>query len=273
LKRLYHKVHFFVRAYRRLEIMNKAASLSFYTIISVFPMMLILAALSSYFFSQAVMVEILSDFVKETLPYQSDLIMQNLTALFVKKKVFSWFGVGALIVSAQILYVNFEKIVNGLLHTSKQRHFLMTRLFFIFWIMGVVFVLFAPVIFELIASWFLTFGIDLRPLSRFFVRGGFVLVGFLVFTVVMLILPTKRVHFKRLFTAGLCFALTLQLGKIIFKWFTYRNFDRYNLIYGSLSSMVLVILWIFYFYNMFLFFVYWVGRDRDPQYAQHHGKA
>lgn len=273
MRSLYHNFKYYYRAWRRLEIMNKAASLSFYTIISVFPMILILAALSSYFLSKGVMLEAITAFVKETLPYRSGMIMQNLSALLTQKQVVSWFGIIMLIISAQVLYVNFEKIVNTLLHTGKERHFLITRLLFVFWILGVVLVLLTPIIFEVIAGWIAQFGLPTKALSRFFVRGGFLLLGFLVFIVVMLILPTKRVHLKRLILGGIYFAVTLQVGKIGFKWFTFHNFDRYNLVYGSLSTMVLVTLWIFYFYNFFLFFVYWVGRERDPEYAKRRRRA
>jgi len=271
VKHLFFLIKFYIRSYRRLEIMNKAASLSYYTFISVFPMMLILAALSGHFISNTFMLEAFTRFVQDALPYQSDLIMQNLSALFTKKKAFSWFGAIALLVTAQILFVNFEKIVNGLLHTTKKRNFFMTRVLFLIWLVSVVFVLFAPVIFEIIATWVATLGFQTETVALFFSRGGFVLVGFIVFFLVMLIMPTKRVNMKRLAYGAIAFALTLQLGKFVFKWFTLRNFDRYNLIYGSLSSMVLVTLWIFYFYNMFLFFVYWVGRDRDPVYIERKG--
>lgn len=273
MKHLYFLIKFYIRSYRRLEIMNKAASLSYYTFISVFPMMLILAAISSQVISNTFMLDAITRFVHDALPYQSDLIMQNLSALFTKKRAFSWFGAIALLVTAQILFINFEKIVNGLLHTTKKRNFLMTRVLFVFWLLGTVFVLFAPVVFEIIATWVANFGFETKTVALFFSRGGFVLVGFLVFFMVMLILPTKRVHVKRLFYGAIGFALTLQLGKFVFKWFTLRNFDRYNFIYGSLSSMVLVTLWIFYFYNMFLFFVYWVGRDRDPVYVERKGNS
>lgn len=273
MKKIFFLIKFYVRAWRRLEIMNKAASLSFYTIISMFPMLLLTVVLFSQVLSREVMLESLTAFIQESLPYQSDIIMQNLKALFVKKKAFSWFGVIALFLTAQILYNNFGKIVNGLLHTQQERNFIINRLLFLLWLVGIVFVLFAPLIFEMIIGWVATFGFDIRYLSVFFVRGGFILVGFIVFWIVMLILPYHRLHLKRLLLGSVGFALTLQLGKIIFKWITYRNLDRYNLIYGSLSSMVLVTLWIFYFYNMFLFFVYWVGRDRDPEYVERKKKG
>ncbi len=262
------RCRFYIKAYRRLEIMNKAASLSYYTIISIFPMMLMVAAFGSTFLSQDLLVSVVKRFTEETLPYQSDLIMTNLTALFTKKKTFSWFGVGALLISAQLLFVNFERIVNGLLHTRENRHFLITRLLFLLWLVGLIFMLFAPLLFDAVFSRLSGLGSWVTGVQRFFAQGGFVLAGLVMFELVMLILPRRRMNPKRLLEAGLSFAVTLQLGKILFKYFTLRQFDRYNVIYGSLSSMILLTLWVFYFYNMFLFFVYWVGREGDPIYKE-----
>jgi len=79
-----------------------------------------------------------------------------------------------------------------------------------------------------------------------------------------LILPTRKLDKIRLGKGAVGFALTIQLGKMLFKLIMQRNLSRYNLVYGSLSSTMLVMIWIFYFYNVFLFFVYWTGREHDP---------
>lgn len=248
--------------------MSKAAALSYYTIISIFPMILIGATILSQFFSQSVMLETLMKVLEETLPYHSELLVKNVATLLAKRKSFSWFGAIALLISAQILYVHFGKTVNRLIHAEKPRNFLLNRFLFLGWLLGIIVVLLAPVYIELAASTFEGWGWRIPVLGRFFARGGFVFMGFLIFLVVMLVMPTRRIDLKRLFYGGLFFALTLQGGKMIFKWMTLRQVDRYNLVYGSLSSMVLVTLWIFYFYNLLLFFVYWAARDHDPIYKE-----
>jgi membrane protein len=265
---IFSKIKFYYRAYQRLEIMNKAAGLAFFTMIAIFPMILLLATVSGYFISPHFIQETLQRFIQETLPYQSDLVTQNMWALIKRKEAFGWYSFIVLTISAQMLFVNFERIVNRLLHTDKRRHFLITRLLFVVWLLGIVFILLTPVIIEMISARLSAFDMRLHTYASFFAKGGFVLFGFLIFWSAMITMPTKRLNFKRLFLGALFFALTLQLGKFGFKWVTLRHFDRYNLVYGSLSTMVLMTLWMLYFYNIFLFFVYWVGRHRDPHYIQ-----
>lgn len=204
----------------------------------------------------------------EMLPLHSELIMSNLTALFRHKVGFTWFGSISLIVTAQLLYVNMERIINRILHIPKKRSFILTRLFFFVWLACMVFILFTPLIFELLHVMIDSIGLRISYWATLSSKGGFILVSFLMFFVVMLILPAKRLPLKRVATGGLSFSLTLQLGKTIFKWVTLSHLDRYNLIYGSLSSIILGLLWIFYFYLMLLCFVYWVGRKFDPLYIE-----
>jgi membrane protein len=267
-------IRFYFRAYQRLEIMNKAASLSFYTIISIFPTVLILATLSSYLFDQATTTKLVTDFLQEVLPYQSELILSNIQTLMVKRNAFSWVGLIGLLVTAQILYVNFEKIVNNLLHADKTRNYFLTRLLFFVWMLGIVFMQFVPVAFEVVNNWLsLYFDVKGDQVIHFFSKSGFMIFGFIVFWVMMTVLPTRRIQIKRLVMGAFSFTLILQLGKLLFKGITLYNLDRYNLIYGSLSSMILGALWVFYFYNIFLFHVYWVGRHADPHYLEQRNKS
>lgn len=263
-----HDLHFYYHAVRRLELYNKAASLSYYTIISIFPMILLLIAVSNYVLPPQQTLASLTRLLEEMLPLHSELIMTNLQSLLQKRNGFTWFGLASLLVSAQILYVNMEKIINRILHIDKRRNFFLTRLFFFIWLFGMVFVLFTPFILELVSSFMTFFGLPPTFLGSISARGGFLIIGFLIFCLMMFILPTQRIPWRRVVSGAGLFALTLQLGKFLFKKIMLRNLVRYNLIYGSLSSIVLGLLWVFYFYNMFLFFVYWTGRTKDPQYVE-----
>lgn len=268
MKSLSAQLKFYYKAYQRLEIMNKAASLSYYTIISIFPFILLLATVSSYIVSQEVTIRAVTDFMAEAFPYQSELILNNLQTLFLKQKAFSWLGIAALFISAQILFVNFEKTVNNLLHTDKRRNFLVTRLVFLLWLVLVIIVQFFPVAYEFVISKLALYGFEVKNYITYLSRGGLFIFGLFVFLIVMAIIPTRRLSKTRLFFGAFWFSVTLQIGKIIFKWVTLHNLVRYNLIYGSLSSIILGTLWIFYFYNMLLFFVYWVGRQHDPLFEK-----
>lgn len=267
-KKLYRDVRFYYRAFDRLELHNKAASLSYYTVISLFPMMLLLTAAFGFIMPGTDWMPGIRRFVDDALPLQAELVVVNLESLIRNKATVSWFGAISLLLSAQMLYVNMDHIINRLLHEEKSRHFLMTRLFFFPWLGGMVFMLFTPVIFEVVEVKTRGFGWEISALTLILVKSGFVIASFLMFSFMMTVLPIRRIQTLRVVEAGALFAFTLQAGKFAFKQVTVGSLDRYNLVYGSLASIVLGLLWIFYFYSMFLFFVYWAGRKRDPQYLE-----
>lgn len=259
---------FYFDAFRRLEIYNKAASLSYYTIISVFPMLLLFTAAIGYFVPERDWIAGVNRFLENILPLQSDLIASNLRALFRNRVKFSWFGLVSLIVSAQMLYVNMDRIINRILHATRKRNVLITRAVFFPWLAGMVFILFTPVLFDIIYAKMKTYGLKISLLSLIAVKGGFLLAAFLTFCFIMAMLPLQKLSPLRVAKAGASFALTIQAGKFVFKLVVLTNLVRYNLVYGSLSSIVLGLLWVFYFYNVFLFFVYWTGRRFDPHYVE-----
>lgn len=271
IKSAYLDIKFYYGVFLRLELYNKAASLSYYTIISVFPLLLFVTALAGYFAPMQKILAHIPGYLEEVMPVHSELITRNMHALLKYKAGFSWFGFVTLFISAQMLYVNLEKIVNRILHVPKNRHFVLTRLFFFLWLLSFIFILFTPLIFELIGAKIESIGWKFSWFAVLSARGGFVLASFIAFCFVMLIMPVRRLPFLRIAEGGVAFALTLQAGKFFFKFLTLRNLGRYNLIYGSLSSIVLGLVWIFYFYTMFLFFAYWVGRNLDPLYIEKEG--
>ena len=75
-----------------------------------------------------------------------------------------------------------------------------------------------------------------------------------------LILPTRRVPVRRMLAGGLLFAGALVAGQVAFKALTARSVAQYNLVYGSLASLMLGAIWIFYFFQMFLILIYWTGK-------------
>lgn len=262
-KTLYQNLRSLGRSSSRLELINRSASLSFYTMISVFPMIIVLVSVTTQFFPQARLEHKLLEILNETLPFEAPLVVNNIKSLFHKKFGLSGFGLVALVISSQLLYVNFEKVINVILHSGRSRNFFQTRLISFVWLMAMLLILFSPVLVDMVGYMFRSVGLPLPVLSWLKLRTGYLLSGFLMFLVILLLMPTRRVNMKRVILGGIFFTVALQLGKSLFKFFVQGNLSRYDLVYGSLSSLMIVMLWVFYFYNLLLITVYWAGRRSD----------
>lgn len=263
------RLKFYFQSFKRLEIFQKAGSLSFFTVIGIFPMLLLFITLLTNFFSQETVHNQINQILQENLPYYSQLIEENIRALQVKKSSMSWISVLSLFVSSQILFTQFERIVNTLLHTEKNRHYFKRKLIYLLWLFSMMLVLFLPFTLHPMQFLIQEFDITIPLLGPLVSITSFFIIGFIVFCLILLILPVERIHFARVMLGGVLYSLSLLIGRGLFLKITSLNLARYNLIYGSLASIILGLLWIFYVYNIFLFFVYWTGRKKDPFYSQY----
>lgn len=245
-------------AYARKDFTNKSASLSFYTIISIFPLVLVLVTFLGHFVSQDVLVKETMQMVEQFFPIQNPAFLKGLKSLFIKGRTFGWFGAVTLILSSRLLYLNLEHFVNDLLHTDRRRNYFLRRLFFIVWLAGSMLVLLTPLLLGVVQKTLSLFDLFLPPALAS--RGVFLASAFLMFFCAALILPTRRVAVSRMLMGGLVFAGALVAGQTAFKTLTMRSLAQYNVVYGSLASMILGAIWIFYFFQMFLMLIYWTGK-------------
>ncbi|MDO8519435.1 MAG: YihY/virulence factor BrkB family protein [Deltaproteobacteria bacterium] len=257
IKKIYGRGDYYLKLLNRLHIPRNAASLSFFTIVSIFPLCYFTVNVMSYFVSYDLLVGEVLVFLDEFFPYQSPLVVSNLKTIFANRGEFSFYGAFFLFLSAGVLYVHMQHIIADMLEIPRRRNFFLTRLFFVVWLLGMVLVLFAPLVLGfatgVIASW----GFQIPLFAAALSEAGVMVFGFLIFALIMLSLHLKKVKMRRLVLGGFYFAIAIQLGKQAYQWMTAQNLGRYNLVYGSFSSLMLGILWIYYFYSMFLFFVYW----------------
>jgi membrane protein len=246
-------------AYTRKDFTNRSASLSFYTIISIVPLVLVLTTVLGHVVPQQVLVREMMQMIEQFFPIQNPAVLENLKSLFVKRRTFGWFGVVTLLLSSRLLYLNLEHIVNDLLQTGRKRNYLLRRLFILVWLAGSMLVLLTPLLLGAVRQTLSVFELDLPPALA--TRSAFLVSAFLMFFCAALILPTRRVPVRRMLAGGAYFAGALIAGQMAFKTLTARSVAQYNLLYGSLASLMLGALWIFYFYQMFLMLIYWTGRN------------
>lgn len=259
----YKKIREAFAHYWRLNIAGHAASLSFFTLVSLFPLCFFLVHILSAVFPYERAVGEIVGFIQNFLPYQSPLVTENLRTVFARRHTFSLFGAAILFGSAGMMYINLQHIIHDMLQTTRRASFFMTRLSFLVWMLGMVIVLLSPLVFSFIINIIGTTGLKLTLVGSLLNKGGVLIVGFLIFYLVIVSMHLRRLPFKRVLVGALLFAIAIQVGKMAFVKLTALNLVRYNLIYGSFASLMLGALWIFYFFNVFLFFVYWTTKIRD----------
>lgn len=250
--------------YRRLDCPSLAASLSFNALLCLLPILMIVVSVFGYFLGQSeTLIQELGRLVGDVVPTLREDFMGNLQTITGRDATFGWVGILFLLVVAHFFFANLEHTVNRLLGTTDRRHFLLTHLFLIVWLLGIVLILSVPslihFVFSVMERWGHPPRIDLILTGHtwFFVS------AWASFVMLMMIVPRKKVTLSNALVVGFFFAVLLQAARLLFRLYTLYQFDRYNLIYGSLTAIILGALWIYYFFNILLLCVLWVGK-RQP---------
>ena len=79
------------------------------------------------------------------------------------------------------------------------------------------------------------------------------MVSFLAYVITVVVVPNQKVYVRYAFVGGVIFSLGLAAARFAFRWYLVTAIERYNLIYGSLTAVVLMIMWIYYLSLVFLF--------------------
>jgi membrane protein len=97
----------------------------------------------------------------------------------------------------------------------------------------------------------------LKYLLPFFLTVG-------MFFLIYKIIPDKGVHFKSALKAALFTGLLWELAKHLFGWYV-ANLAEYSLLYGSLSTWIVLVLWVYYSATILIVggeFAYFLEEDR-----------
>jgi len=88
---------------------------------------------------------------------------------------------------------------------------------------------------------------------------------FCMFFLIYEIIPNKKIHFKSALQAALVTGLLWELAKQLFTWYVV-HIARYFILYGSLNTLVLFVLWVYYSSAIVVVggeFAYFLEEDRQ----------
>lgn len=231
-----------------------AASLSFYAILSLIPLTLILISIFGHYLGTSeVLFSHIVKWIGQTLPGIQPDFIDLLKSLVAKKISRGYMGIAFLFFVASMLFSDIEKALNKIFAPIRTRNFWQSKLFSI----GLIFltaVLFFSLptlsaLVEILDQYQLNWG-----LSEWFSGGVFFFLGHtLFFFLALILIPRVRISPKSAIWGSVFFSLTTLFVREIFKFWVSQGIERYHFIYGSLTLLVLLILWIYYLSLIFIF--------------------
>lgn len=251
---------------------NLAAGLAFFAMLSMIPMAFIVISLLGHFLgNQEELFQTVSRWIYSTLPQVQPEFLEFVRQLVDKKVTTGWIGLGFLFFVASLLFSNIEHMLDKVFKTSKTRNFWHSRAFSILLLFMTALLFFLPSQFNLLVSHLPAQGFWIK-LGAFFSGDLMYLVTHaVIFFLLLEFVPNQFMPKRKILVGAGLFAVFTLLARIIFRWYMGHALERYSFIYGSLSFLVVLIIWIYYLALLFIFCAEFVSvlqglyPDRDSR--------
>jgi len=240
---------------------NQAAAISLYGILSFIPLFILTILVANFIFSSHPNIQQdLIERVQEFHPYFSEALLNQLGQIEQKKRILGGVGILSLIWFSAMIFSAIEKAMNIIFRSQRYRKYVASKLLAIAmipvgWIVGIVSVGITYMATLLAQQPLLSpDGVVLFP----FIHGilfRFILPYLLTvafFTIVYKIIPTTKISWMNAFAGAAIFAVLMEIAKHIFTWYV-SHYTRYRVIFGSLETVVILVIWVFYLALIFLF--------------------
>jgi len=241
--------------------MNLSAALAFYTILSLIPFLfLIISAAGSLLGSSEEAHQMVLSFMNRFFPQASALIFKEVKAISQRAAVLGWVGIFTMIWTASVIFSSLEFAMGVVFRVEKRRKYWKSRLLAFSMIPASSVILLLSLF--VTASTRVMENYGLQVWGWGFSRSAFFefLVGYLfpylvlaaAFTAIYKIIPNASISFRHALTGGASCAFLFELAKHFFTWFVVRS-PKYNVIYGSMEAIVILVVWVFYSSIILLF--------------------
>ena len=231
-----------------------AASIGYYFLFSAFPLFLFIVIVLSYFLDIRYVQQELARIVQDFFPGAEVLIYQNLQTVLANR------GSTSILASVSLLWSG-SGMINGIIFNIQKafpetntRGYFINRAFAIIAILLIIFIVAGLLIFSLVfnvsdalASFNITITKSVSTLINIFSSYVLPILFLYIFGFVLYYLvPTAKVDRPAARIAALLFAVVWRMYSMVFGKYILSPMNRYDLIYGSVTVIVLLLLFIYF---------------------------
>ena len=234
----------FWHRFNQNKLTQAAGSLTYSTMLAIVPLVMVVFSVFSAFpmFNEA--MQALKSFIFTNFaPAASDVVGQYIDEFVHNSKQMSAVGIVSLIVVALLLINSIDRALNDIWNAKNRSTVFSFAVYWTILTLGPIFIGASLAISSYIRSirvfgeeLSLPFGLQLLSFVPF-------LLTWLSFTLIYTLVPNKKVSIKHAAVGALVAAVFFTLGKQAFAWYIV-TFPSYQLIYGAMATLPLMLLWI-----------------------------
>ena len=231
-----------------------AAGVAYYGMLSIFPLLIGIIALASFFVDSKAVQSLISEQIQAGAPGSAEFLQQRIANIQRIRGTLSLLSIVGLIWTASAMFGAISRAVNRAWNVEGGPPFYIEKLRHIGMALGTGVLL-------MVSSLLITSRIFLAHVEEFigdvlpflflsnsvylvFTELLSVLMAFSVFLVIYKFIPHTDTDWSDIWLGALVAALLFELGRNAFVFYL-NNFGNYAEIYGSLASVVVLLVWIF----------------------------
>lgn len=232
-----------------------AAALAYYALFSLFPLLLFLVAILSIILanSEEAYYQAIS-FIRNALPVSVDLIEDNMLEVLEQRGRIGVISAVGLLWAASGFFSILGRSINRAWPQVKLRSFVQSRLLALGMVGGLLILLllslFSSTLSGLLPSLVQWVGLDKQilesPIRRVVLRVVAGMFTFLMFVALYRWVPNKQVNRQAVFRGAALVTIVWELSKYGFAFYLGSGLVNFEYIYGSLGTLIILMLWIYF---------------------------
>ena len=229
-----------------------SAGVAYYSVFSVFPLLLGLLAISGTVFTSITLQEQFLDYVTESMPGSEEFVSKNIEELVRFRGALGIGAILGLLWSGSSAFGAMSRAINRAWDVEKDRPFYVAKTLHIIIALsvGILFLLssFASVAIELLSNYSRDLGLPGHEFFLDFGLGNLMLkavpwaITLAVFLLLYRFVPNCKTYWRYVWTGAVVATILFEASKGIFMWYLV-NVANYELIYGSVASMMVLMSW------------------------------
>lgn len=243
-------------AYRVVQEMGEddathmAASVSYYAVLSLFPLLLALTAIVGWVAGSSSRQDELVEFVVDFLPGSEQFVRESVEGIQGIRGTVSVLAILGLIWSASNVFGSITRVVNRAWDVRQNPPFYKNKPRQLAMALGVGTLFIASIALTSVLQWATSIEIGSRTISG--LLGGQVfavilrlpalIIGFAIFLTIYKYLPNTRTYWRYIWPGAALAAVLFEAGKSLFLWYL-ETFAQFDQIYGSLASIIVLMIW------------------------------
>jgi membrane protein len=230
-----------------------AASIAYFTIFSIFPILLTLISVAGFLLSGQEAVDLVMEFISQIAPTAPEGFEETLRQIVQSRDISGIIGLLGLLISASGVFTTLARNINRA-WPEAPRHSLVRGQLIAFGMIAslvalmILWVVWTSVIGILNAQEFPTLErfvpfhqYVLTPLARIFP----LIASFLLFLIIYHWLPNTKVRWSEALWGAVVANAAWGLLTVGFSWFLKSGWAKYDILYGSLGTSIALLTWVY----------------------------